>query len=300
MRAVVARPVGGPVALDIVEVTTPEPGPGQVLIRVEAAAVNPVDELVRSGGAVELGLVTARDALGVGWDVAGVVDQVGDGVDGVAVGERVIGLSDRLDVTTGTHAEYVVLDADTVARAPRGASPEAAAGLPLNGLTAPRLLADLDLAAGSTLLVTGAAGGVGGYAVELAAAAGLRVAGDPGVRGRRRPAAGRAGGARRGRHAHPEGGRDVPVGEGGRRLPAARRGWAAGSTGAGALRPGGRGIGTEARRQGQKAFTVRTSRLWKTASPSQSLAIRSANSPVAGLAELAMAEAWSSKATTWT
>jgi len=93
----------------------------------------------------------------------------------LAVGDRVVGLSDRLDVPTAGYADYLVLDADSVAAAPRDVSFEAAATLPLNGLTAAQALAGLGLRAGRTLLVTGAAGAVGGYAVELAVAAGLRV-----------------------------------------------------------------------------------------------------------------------------
>lgn len=192
MRAIVVRSYGGPEALRLEELADPVPGPGQVRIRVHAAAVNPVDVLVRSGLANQIGLLPDRDGVGIGWDVAGVVDAVGepvtpaggeagtgndtgDGVARFAVGDRVIGLSDRLDVPTAGYAEALVLDATSVAAAPAGVSLEAAATLPLNGLTAAQGLAGLGLRAGQTLLVTGAAGAVGGYAVELAVAAGLRV-----------------------------------------------------------------------------------------------------------------------------
>jgi len=174
MRAVVVRSYGGPEALEVTEVPVPAPGPGQVRIRVQAAAVNPVDAFVRSGMAVQVGLLPARDSVGVGWDVAGVVDEVGPGA-GFAEGDRVIGLADRLDVPTAGYADYLVLDADAVAAAPSGVAPEAAATLPLNALTAAQALDLLDLRPGQALLVTGAAGAVGGYAVQLAAAAGLRV-----------------------------------------------------------------------------------------------------------------------------
>src|SRR5690606_27441336 len=93
----------------------------------------------------------------------------------VVPGQRVVGLSDRLDVPLGTQADQVVLDADAVARVPEGVSPVAAATLPLNGLTAAQALDRLGLRAGETLLVTGAAGAVGGFAVQLAAARGIRV-----------------------------------------------------------------------------------------------------------------------------
>jgi NADPH:quinone reductase-like Zn-dependent oxidoreductase len=174
MRALVVRSYGGPEALEVTEVPVPAPGPGQVRIRVQAAAVNPVDVFVRSGMAIQVGLLPARDSVGMGWDVAGVVDEVGPGA-GFAEGDRVIGLADRLDVPTAGYADYLVLDADAVAAAPSGVAPEAAATLPLNALTAAQALDLLGLRPGQALLVTGAAGAVGGYAVQLAAAAGLRV-----------------------------------------------------------------------------------------------------------------------------
>ncbi|MFG2819647.1 NADP-dependent oxidoreductase [Kitasatospora sp. NPDC048365] len=175
MRAVIARGYGGSEVLESVTVRRPEPGPGQVRIRVEAATVNPVDLVTRSGVLVEAGLMAAREQTGIGWDVAGVVDRIGAGVTAFAPGQRVIGLRDLLDVSLGAYAEYLVLDAAAVAPAPPGVPAEAAATLPLNGLTALQSLDLLALAAGDTVLVTGAAGAVGGFAVELAARRGLRV-----------------------------------------------------------------------------------------------------------------------------
>ncbi|THA78551.1 NADP-dependent oxidoreductase [Streptomyces sp. A0642] len=175
MRAIVVRAVGGPEALELVDVPVPVPGVGQVRIRVEAAAVNPVDLATRSGALIPAGLMAPRDVIGIGWDVAGRIDQVGPGVTAFAEDDRVIGVQDRLDVSLGAYAEYVVLDAAAVAPAPSRLSAAEASTLPLNGLTA---LQSLDLLAaepGATLLVTGAAGAVGGYAVELAALRGLRV-----------------------------------------------------------------------------------------------------------------------------
>ncbi|NEA57455.1 NADP-dependent oxidoreductase [Streptomyces sp. SID13666] len=164
--------------LEVVDAPVPKVGAGQLRIAVEAAAVNPVDLLVSAGAPVAAGLVGARPVFGLGWDVAGTVDAVGPGVTAFAPGDRVIGLQDRLDVRTGAQAEFVVLDADAVASAPAGIPPEAAATLPLNALTADLaldVLGALGLASGGTLLVTGAAGALGGYAVELAALRGLRV-----------------------------------------------------------------------------------------------------------------------------
>jgi NADPH2:quinone reductase len=170
----VSRP-GGPESLEILDLPIPEAGPAQVRIRVQAAAVNPVDAATRSGDLTEAGLVVATEALAIGWDVAGVVDALGPGTDGLSLGDAVVGLRDRLSAPIGAQADFVVLDTDAIARAPRNATPAEAATLPLNGLTAVQALDLVDLRPGQTLLVTGAAGGLGGFVVELAALRGLRV-----------------------------------------------------------------------------------------------------------------------------
>ncbi|MGW0065727.1 NADP-dependent oxidoreductase [Streptosporangium sandarakinum] len=175
MRAVVVRSFGGPEVLEIEEVPVPPVGAGQVRIRVEAAGVNPVDAAVRAGALVAGGLAERREVHGLGWDVAGVVEETGPGAGGFAPGDRVIGLADRLDLPLGAYAEQIVLDAGAVAHAPVHATATQAATLPLNVLTADQALDLAGLTEGRTLLVTGAAGGVGGYAVELGVARGLRV-----------------------------------------------------------------------------------------------------------------------------
>ncbi|EME50790.1 NADPH:quinone reductase [Amycolatopsis decaplanina DSM 44594] len=171
----VVRRFGGPEVLEIAEIPVPEPGTGQVRVKVAAAGVNPVDAGTRSGFLTEAGIVPPRELLGIGWDVAGTVDAVGDGVTGFAPGDVVIGLRDRPSAALGTYADFVVLDADAVAAAPRTVSLVEAATLPLNGLTAVQALDLLDLPSGATVLVTGAAGAVGGYAVTLAKTRGFRV-----------------------------------------------------------------------------------------------------------------------------
>ncbi|WP_063039836.1 NADP-dependent oxidoreductase [Nocardia pseudovaccinii] len=173
MRAVVVRRPGPEAVAEIIEVPTPEPGPGAVRVKVAAATVNPVDLMVRNGvGGTPF--AAPRDQWGIGWDVAGIVDTVGAGVD-FTVGQQVIGISDRLDVSLAAQADYVVLEAQNVAPAPTSVPATAAATIPLNGLTAVQALAALDLTAADSLLITGAAGAVGGFAVELAAARGVRV-----------------------------------------------------------------------------------------------------------------------------
>jgi NADPH:quinone reductase len=174
MRALVARRLDGPDAIELIETPVPEPGPGQVRIAVAAAAVNPIDVATAAGGVVQIGLTPPREQFGLGWDVAGTVDAVGPGVD-LPVGTAVIGLADLPGRPLKTHAEQVVLDATAVAPAPRDLDPVAASTIALNALTADQALDALALPAGSALLVTGAAGAVGGYAVQLARHRGLDV-----------------------------------------------------------------------------------------------------------------------------
>jgi len=177
VRAVVVSEFGGPEALQVIEVARPEPEPGEVRVRVAAAPVNPTDLQARSGEMVRWGAAAPRSQVGLGVDVAGTIDAVGSLVHRYSVGDRVIGLRERLDQPLGAYAEYVVLDQSGVAPAPPGVAPELASTLPLNATTADQALRCLDLQLGQWLLVTGAAGAVGGFAVELAKLHGLRVIG---------------------------------------------------------------------------------------------------------------------------
>ncbi|MFD8146289.1 NADP-dependent oxidoreductase [Streptomyces sp. NPDC059708] len=170
MRAVLVEGFGGPEQVRVAEVEVPRPAAGQVRVRVRAAGVNPVDGAVRAGV-----FGGAGQRIGLGWDVAGEIDEVGPGVEGWTPGRRVVGLHHGTVKPLGTHAEYAVLDASAVAAAPESVDAAAAAVLPLSGLTAARALALLGLAAGDSVLITGAAGSVGGIAVQLAARAGLTV-----------------------------------------------------------------------------------------------------------------------------
>ncbi|MFG2879319.1 NADP-dependent oxidoreductase [Streptomyces sp. NPDC048337] len=170
MLAAVVNEFGGPERIELAEVPVPGAGAGQVRIRVRAAGVNPVDGGVRAGV-----FGGAGQRIGLGWDVAGEIDAIGAGVSGWSRGDRVVGLHYGAVKPLGTHAEYVVLDASAVAAAPAAVDTVAAAALPLGGLTAARALDQLGLGAGASVLVTGAAGVVGGLAVQLAARAGLVV-----------------------------------------------------------------------------------------------------------------------------
>jgi NADPH2:quinone reductase len=170
---IIARHFGGPEVLELVDRPLPEPGPGQLRIRVHASTVNPIDLSHRAGRLARAGLTPPSGTVELGWDVAGRVDAVGDDLRLFAAGDAVVGLRDQL-FAPGAHAEHVVLDETACAAAPAGVPVELAAALPLNGLTASRALDLTGLSAGGTLLVTGAGGGVGGLLLELAALRGLR------------------------------------------------------------------------------------------------------------------------------
>ncbi|MEU9961490.1 NADP-dependent oxidoreductase [Streptomyces sp. NPDC050982] len=174
MRAAVVTEFGGPEAVELVETDVPEPAAGQVRIKVAAAALNPVDAEVRAG-AFGAGGGGAGERLGFGWDVAGTVDAVGARAARWTVGDEVVALHEGLFKSLGTHADYVVVDAGAVAGAPASVDAVHAAALPLNALTAAQALDLLDVGPGQSLLVTGAAGAVGGYATQLAARRGISV-----------------------------------------------------------------------------------------------------------------------------
>ncbi|EXG82074.1 NADP-dependent oxidoreductase [Cryptosporangium arvum] len=175
MRAAVVREFGGPEVLEVVEVPTPAPGPGEVLVAVAGASVNFADVMVRAGMNVQYGATGAREQFGLGSDVAGTVAAVGTGVTRFAAGHTVVGTQERLDRSLGTQAQYVVLQDWELAPAPAGIDLVELATLGLNATTADQALDALALTHGQWLLVTGAAGAVGLFAIELARLRGLRV-----------------------------------------------------------------------------------------------------------------------------
>ncbi|MFF3963952.1 NADP-dependent oxidoreductase [Streptomyces griseorubiginosus] len=175
MKVVGFTEFGGPEVLQVLELPVPDAGRGEVRIRVSAATVNAVDALQRSGPARS---PDARPPFVPGMEAAGVVDQIGAGTDtDLGVGDQVTAIV-LADGSHGAYAEQIVVPAESVVRAPHGTSDVQAATLPMNGLTARLALDTLGLAAGQTVAVTGAAGAVGGYAVQLAKADGLRVVAD--------------------------------------------------------------------------------------------------------------------------
>ena len=173
MKAVTFSEFGGPEVLEVKELPEPQPGSGQVRIKVAAATVNPTDMGFRGGG--------QRAALGdlqppyiPGMELAGVVDSAGEGAEWKA-GDRVMAIVVPRRKEGGAMAESVIVPAASIAPVPEGVSLEEAATLPMNGLTVRLALDMLALKPGQTLVVTGAAGAVGGYAVELGVHEGLRV-----------------------------------------------------------------------------------------------------------------------------
>ena len=177
-RAVLLESFGGPEVLNLRAVPAPQAGPGQIRVRVTAAGLNPMDWFMTSdaGTATRFGLSLP---CGFGTDYAGVVDQAGDGVTEFAVGDRVFG-----GALSRAVADYVVIDAaGTIAaggdahHTPGGVDDRTAATLAIAGCTAAAALAVVNPGLGDTLLIGGAGGGVGVFAVQLARLAGARVIG---------------------------------------------------------------------------------------------------------------------------
>ncbi|MFL6108224.1 MAG: NADP-dependent oxidoreductase [Marmoricola sp.] len=162
---------------ELTEVPVPQPAAGQVLVRVHAATVNPIDAVLTAGVFHQIGVITHGRPIGLGWDLAGTVEALGSEVTGFAVGDRVSGLYPAIDVPLAGLAEYAVLPAADLAHLPSGLSDVEAAAVGLNALTAEQAIRLLGPSADRSLLVTGAAGAVGGFALELLADAGWEVTG---------------------------------------------------------------------------------------------------------------------------
>lgn len=179
MKAVRFHEYGGPEVLRYEDADEPVPGAGEVRIRVAASAFNPVDDGIRGGYLQEVFPVTLPHIPGI--DVSGTVDAVGERVREVAVGDRVVAF---LPMTAdGGAAEYVLAPADGIAAAPTSIPLTDAAALPMVGLTAwQSLFDDAGLTSGQRVLINGASGAVGGYAVQLAKRAGAYVIGTAGSR----------------------------------------------------------------------------------------------------------------------
>ncbi len=178
MLAIGVNEYGGPDALEVVDLPEPVPGQGELLVRVHAAAVNPTDTFVRNGDRAKAQAKQSPPPYVPGMDVAGVLEAIGPETEtDLQVGDRVMAVV----VPHGHHGGYssmLALPVGSVAAAPAGTSHAEAATLPMNGLTARLALDLLGLEAGQVLAVTGAAGALGGYLIQLARADGLTVVAD--------------------------------------------------------------------------------------------------------------------------
>ena len=170
MKKVSFAEFGGPDVLQLVDAEEPHAGPGQVRIAVRAAGVNPVDWRIREGQILKAHPVELPS--GVGLDASGVVDEVGEGVEGVEIGDHVFGEG------SSTYAEFAVLSAWV--RMPEGLTFEEAAGYPSVVETALRILREVGVRSGQTLLVSGASGGVGSAVLQIARDRGITVIGTAG------------------------------------------------------------------------------------------------------------------------
>ncbi|WP_030743399.1 NADP-dependent oxidoreductase [Streptomyces sp. NRRL F-5135] len=171
MKKVSFTEFGGPDVLRLVDAEEPHAGPGQIRIAVRAAGVNPVDWRIREGQI--LGAHPVELPSGVGQDASGVVDEVGEGVEGVEAGDHVFGEG------SATYAEFAVLSA--WARMPEGLTFEEAAGYPSVVETALRVIREVGVRSGQTLLVSGASGGVGSAVLQIARDRGITVIGTAGA-----------------------------------------------------------------------------------------------------------------------
>jgi NADPH2:quinone reductase len=179
MKAIAIENFGEPDVLRMMDLPDPVPGPGQVLVRVRAASVNPIDVAFRSGEMAHIFNLEGPPPYVPGVDAAGILERIGpDTTIPLDIGDAVATFTHPLSPRDGAYAELIVVDAASVVAAPAGTDFPVASAFLSNALSAQLTLDALAIPAGGTVAVTGAAGAVGGFAVELAAAGGLKVIAD--------------------------------------------------------------------------------------------------------------------------
>ena len=176
MKAIAIQEFGGRDKLRLMDLPIPEVGPQDVLIQVKAAGVNPVDWKIREGFLRDI--LPHEFPITLGWDVAGIIEEVGHEVAQLGVGDEVYSYGRLPIIHSGSYAEYMVLPANIITQKPSKLSFEQAASIPLAALTAFQSLFDAGgLRSGETVLIHAAAGGVGSFAVQLAKQRGATVIG---------------------------------------------------------------------------------------------------------------------------
>jgi NADPH:quinone reductase-like Zn-dependent oxidoreductase len=178
MKVIGLRKFGGPEVLEVIDLPEPQPGKGEVRVRVHAAPVNPSDIAVRASG-YQGRMATLPLPHIPGWDAAGVIDAIGPGADGrLAVGDRVLAITNAMSAHKGAYQQQLIVPAASVVRAPKNLDFPTASALLMNALTARLGLDAMALRPGQTIAVTGSAGALGGFVIQLAKADGLRVIAD--------------------------------------------------------------------------------------------------------------------------
>lgn len=179
MRAIAIERFGGPETLKLMDLPVPEPGNGELLIRIAASGINPVDYKIREGMLQKA--LPHRFPLIPGWEAAGVIEGEGGGTGRFRRGDAVFAYTRKAEVQGGTYAQYVVVPESFVAPMPKSLLFHEAASVPLAGLTAYQaLFREPDVVRGATVLIHAAAGGVGMFGVQLAKGAGATVIGTAG------------------------------------------------------------------------------------------------------------------------
>ena len=173
-KAVVFDAYGPPEVLRIAELPKPRPNASEVTVQVVASTINPTDLLMRSGAQAAM-MEDLTPPFIAGMEFSGLIDTVGSGVVGLSPGAAVIGVINPRTPIGGAHAQFVRVPADSIAKLASGVNLTSAATVPMNALTALMALEQLGLRRGSSVLVTGGAGMLGGSAIQLARLAGLRV-----------------------------------------------------------------------------------------------------------------------------
>ncbi|MDO8530195.1 MAG: NADP-dependent oxidoreductase [bacterium] len=172
MKAAQITQFGGPEVIEIVEIEKPKPLPGQVLVKVYASSINPIDYKVRQGM-----IPSMKFPFTLGSDIAGVVTEIGEGVEGFAVGNKVYGQAISLAGASGAFAEFAAVSAKNIAKMPDAIDFNEAAAMVLAGVSAVQALTEhIKLVAGQRILIHGGAGGIGSITIQIAKHLGAHVA----------------------------------------------------------------------------------------------------------------------------